>query len=394
MKKLLDGKYSGKPVGSSKLTRADKDWIRLCNALEILSRDGLDMNTVGATTLVDELQGYIDSKARPELLMSPPIASCISDMAINGECLRLGSHHPWRLWAPSLKSLTGGQVTQAPKTQAVFLGLWRSLISNAGPILQRYAPFRTKLSYPIAKKITKENTEAVRKTESILDDFWRVFDQATVEARKDTAVGKILATPRLLYRTSPWVEPASKPQRPQTVIFPSLAFDASGPQDSTRNAPIKGSPAPTEKPKKKTRGVAAPRELELNENHQAEDAPRMDRAPFKVNKRALKAFEVIFLTHSTDSRPGEIAWKEFLYAMGAIGFAPRKLMGSMWQFDPDPTKLGVERGIQLHEPHPSDKIQYLQARHHGRRLNRAYGWDSDMFALVEESNWIGEGLMA
>lgn len=67
--------------------------------------------------------------------------------------------------------------------------------------------------------------------------------------------------------------------------------------------------------------------------------------------------------------------------MGATGFAPQKPYGCIWQFTP--TKLDVERSIQFHEPHPNVKIRFAVARRMGRRLTRAYGWNSSMFDLEE-----------
>ena len=97
-------------------------------------------------------------------------------------------------------------------------------------------------------------------------------------------------------------------------------------------------------------------------------------------------FKTLFFSPSTTSTPGEVAWSDFLYAMVAVGFVPEKLYGSVWQFSPDRDKLAVERSIQFHEPHGANtKILYRIARRHGRRLNRAYGWDGSSFTLEEKS---------
>jgi hypothetical protein len=97
-------------------------------------------------------------------------------------------------------------------------------------------------------------------------------------------------------------------------------------------------------------------------------------------------FKTLFFTPSVTSTPGEVAWSDFLYAMVSMGFVPEKLYGSVWQFSPDPDKLDVDRSIQFHEPHGANtKILYRIARRHGRRLNRAYGWDGSSFILEEKS---------
>lgn len=101
--------------------------------------------------------------------------------------------------------------------------------------------------------------------------------------------------------------------------------------------------------------------------------------------RVLKVFKTLFYSPSVTSTPGEVARKDFLYAMLSIGFVPGKLYGSVWQFSPDLDKLAVERSVQFHEPHNvNTKILYCIARRHGRRLNRAYGWDGSSFTLEEK----------
>ncbi|PCH02639.1 Hypothetical protein PENO1_036920 [Penicillium occitanis (nom. inval.)] len=107
--------------------------------------------------------------------------------------------------------------------------------------------------------------------------------------------------------------------------------------------------------------------------------PRIDDAQplFKVDKRAFKVFSTLFFQPSQSSQPGEIPWNDFLHAMASTAFAVEKLYGSVWQFSP--RNSDVERSIQFHEPHPIAKIPFRMARRIGRRLNRAYGWNGDMF---------------
>lgn len=76
------------------------------------------------------------------------------------------------------------------------------------------------------------------------------------------------------------------------------------------------------------------------------------------------------------------SWSDFLHALVSTGFRAEKLYGSVWQFVP--TKIDVERSIHFHEPHPGGKMPYWVARRFGRRLNRAYGWESGMFVLMDK----------
>jgi hypothetical protein len=101
---------------------------------------------------------------------------------------------------------------------------------------------------------------------------------------------------------------------------------------------------------------------------------------FKLNARALKVFKTIFFTPSSNAVPGEVAWTDFLYAMKAVGFAPEAMGGSEWHFHPE--TVDVKHGIVFHSPHPNSKMTYRVARHNGRDLRRAYGWEGHMFALA------------
>lgn len=74
----------------------------------------------------------------------------------------------------------------------------------------------------------------------------------------------------------------------------------------------------------------------------------------KVDKRALRVLGTLFHIPNVTDQTGEIAWRDFLYAMASTGFAPHKLYGSIWQFTP--RNLDVERSIQFHEPHPGAKF--------------------------------------
>ncbi|KAJ5391389.1 hypothetical protein N7509_006879 [Penicillium cosmopolitanum] len=71
-------------------------------------------------------------------------------------------------------------------------------------------PSGGKFTYPIHKRRTQENTEALRKSEHNLDAFWASIDQLMVAKAGDlrnTAVRSLLSQPRILQRTPEWTEP-------------------------------------------------------------------------------------------------------------------------------------------------------------------------------------------
>lgn len=136
------------------------------------------------------------------------------------------------------------------------------------------------------------------------------------------------------------------------------------------------------KEKIKTRGRPALEPADQGAEPDANTTPQETnlKSKFIVSKKVAKVFSTLFFTPQTADLPGEIPWTDFLSAMVATGFNPVKLYGSAWQFTP--TNLDLERSIQFHEPHPIPKIPFWMARRHGRRLNRAYGWEGDMFETI------------
>ncbi|KLO86957.1 uncharacterized protein LW93_12814 [Fusarium fujikuroi] len=94
---------------------------------------------------------------------------------------------------------------------------------------------------------------------------------------------------------------------------------------------------------------------------------------FKVEPRALKTFRILFYDPDVTSTPGEVPWNNFLHALTSVGLAAEKLYGSVWQFSP--YTLEANGSIHFHEPHPHNKVPFVIARRHGRRLDRTYGVD-------------------
>jgi hypothetical protein len=241
-------------------------------------------------------------------------------------------------------------------------------------ITQYGMPSGGKFTYPSDKRRTKQNTEKMIVAEKNLDHFWSLYD-----ARWKRLVGKTINASmgehvpihrgQPLERTGPWIEPVQKPEKGEIRPFTPLEI----PQATYYNPTIL-----VAKTKLKTKGVASKESDSQPSPSAAGEQP--DKQPLlKVDKRTLKVFSTVFHIPNTSDQPGEIAWRDFLYAMASTGFAPQKLYGSIWQFTP--RNLDVERSIQFHEPHPGVKLPFTWARRIGRRLWRAYGWYGGMFAL-------------
>lgn len=185
-----------------------------------------------------------------------------------------------------------------------------------------------KFKYPVDKKRNKLTTEAMIQAEQNLDFFWEQFDSFWKKLHRTTVEKSMMhLAPRHrgqpLQRTHPWIEPGKelKQQSPQVETRNTL-----WPTESSQKA----APAPV-KSKQKTKGIAT------KSGHENPVLPvtQPDEQPvFRVDKRALKVFNTLFFTANQSSQPGEVPWRDFLYAMTSTGFAAQKLYGSIWQFTP------------------------------------------------------------
>ena len=338
--------------------------------------------------------------------MSDFVAAVIADLAICCECLRqLDLFQPWaNTFEDELVDRKEAIMKGFDKTAAPWGRLLSGLKKNERILYTYGVPTERRFYYPIDKRRTRENVEALREAEVNLDLFWAKVDQSMSLELKETQLSHLLATPRALQRTAPWVEvptkpapqkenerPANAPTEEEDLLKPlsQLYLDL---QRRTERTLQSGSPGKLKNVKSKTRGI--PRSSTGSDNDAAADQPLAAPAPiYHVDARALKTFRTLFYTPSTTATPGELAWTDFLHALTAVGFGARKLYGSVWQFGPLPADRRLqqqpgtafpagERSIQFHEPHPGGKMAFRVARRYGRRLNRAYGWDVGIFVLA------------
>jgi hypothetical protein len=340
----------------------------------------------GVETLVDEIERLIQSEPKAKELISPYVASVFADLSVLTECLRqIKIYQPWSEAFDNYMVHKEEGIKQEfiarTNPRAGFLGVLKyTSIANFG------IPQDKKFFYPVDKRRTKENIEAMREAEKNLDLFWQKVDQHMTSKSKHelefTNVWRMLSQPRTLQRTPEWTEPVPGNQHAQDneqieVLLQPLSevyFDL---EQRTKNS-IEPDQVRQKKTKEKTRGEARPPNEPAME--QVPDPQTPDKQPlFTVDRRAYKVFSTLFYKPSTSSLPGEIFWLDFCHAMSSVGFVAEKLYGSVWHFKP--TKLDVETSIHFHEPHPTAKLPFRTARRYGRRLNRAYGWHGEMFLL-------------
>ena len=361
---------------------------------------------IGMTNLVDELQRLVNSESAKSCISSY-IDSIVSELALLCGCLhQIEMYRPWYEMGGSMTkdTLVGAASVFAVRSES--LGdLYRDEDRNDDVLGTLGNPTDGKFVHPVGKRRTRENVEAMRSAEENLDKLWCRFDQDLMAKERQVwdAYGfldpefkpltsifarRALTQDRTLQRTAAWTEPkagTSQTSVTELYVLSSQLFlvDARSDEQTLRKnlshqAKIKIK-TKTHKPGNLT--IAVP---EAGPSTTADGSEARPKLP--LNARALKVFKTLFFTPSVTSTPGEVAWSDFLYAMVSVGFVPEKLYGSVWQFSPDPDKLDVDRSIQFHEPHGANtKILYRIARRHGRRLNRAYGWDGSSFTLEEKS---------
>jgi hypothetical protein len=221
--------------------------------------------------------------------------------------------------------------------------------------------------------------------ETALDLFWRAANAHWVRyvGTTPTALVKHIIGDRTLYRTPPWVEPLNKPLTSishfdaPAMMHPFFGHNHDVNQQVTGNF---NKLSVTVKEKRKTRGEVDGREEGMAGIAATVDDELTLSPTFKVDKRAHKVFRSLFHSPNSPDQPGEVAWPDFLHAMIKAGFGAEKLQGSAWHFTPQ--NLDVDRSIQFHEPHPSNKLPFVWARRYGRRLTRAFGWTRDSFAFA------------
>lgn len=237
--------------------------------------------------------------------------------------------------------------------------------------------------YPIDKRRTRDNVEAMRAAERHLTCSGKrhqhiAYNKAP-KIRATAIWNRLLAQPWMLQRTPEWVDSSKALRSSEEKEVEALCKPLSGilfNLERRTESTVHHDQRPSQKTKEKSRGVTRPvEEPALNE---VLDRHLQDVQPlFTVDKRAYKVFTILLYTPSTSSQPGEVPWLDFCHAMLSTGFVVEKLYGSVWQFTP--TRLDVERSINFHEPHPSGKLPFRTARRYGRRLNRLCGWYGGMF---------------
>ncbi|KJR81440.1 uncharacterized protein SPSK_01075 [Sporothrix schenckii 1099-18] len=371
----------------------------------MLWEDGQQIFLLRMTTAVDELERLIETEPEAKSLVSAHVAAFIGDLSIVAQCLaQIDLYQPWSSGFENHMVKYKDTVERAVDAEhAPMIKIQAAVQDNSlADATKLGTPTGGRFAYPCEKRPTKENTEALRQAERNLDAFWACVDRHMYVKAGDltgTATQTLLLQPRIVQRTAQWVEPVmpgngkggKKGAAPAnktssgSIGNPLSAFYFGVVEKPSQGRLTASSSRDKAKIKTKTKGMAAAAAASPTDDlaglslTDAEPVVQDTQPTMPVDARALKVFRTLFFNADVSSTPGEVPWRDFLHAMTSTGFQAEKLYGSVWQFRL--TALDIERSIQFHEPHPRGKMTYEVARRVGRRLNRAYGWVSDMFVL-------------
>ncbi|KAJ4314722.1 hypothetical protein N0V94_006327 [Neodidymelliopsis sp. IMI 364377] len=338
--------------------------------------------------LLDEFERLMRDDPRARSLISAHLAKDLSQISVLAECLH--HLHQFQPWAHKVES-------DIEENKIKLLVTYNKTFKHWGRIHQEQAEFEDgklyklcnphdgKFEYPVHLPPSRVRVDKMRSAEAALDAFWKGANRhwLSVVRTTPTTLVKHIMGERTLRRTQPWAEMskgAKLPKNPATTNMMPEPFSGHI-HDVTKQ--ITGGTVESMSYRSKTKTRGATNEPEIEEAH-PDAVPTVQtstRPTFKVDKRSLKVFRTLFHCPNSPDQPGEVVWTNLLHAMTSLGFGAEKLRSSAWQFTPPPAM--AERPIQLHEPHPSNKLPFVLARHYGRRLNIAFQWTIESFELAK-----------
>ncbi|MCJ1352732.1 MAG: hypothetical protein MMC33_002716 [Icmadophila ericetorum] len=298
--------------------------------------------------LMDELDRYIRNDLSQKHLISPLVAEKLSDLSVLSECIRqIDLYQPWAAHSDFEEVGANPELTKLHMMTFIpFKKLYEA--THGIDYAHLGTPASENFYYPVDKRRTKENVEAIRKAEQNLDLFWDFVD--TEVSQKDKIVQSFMAAyqkveGRQFLRTPEWIEPLKKVTEVKDATLIEAPWKSLAQLDvNSRKSTMEL--IHEEKIKVKTRGVARP-PPSIAATGTALPSSQADFQPnFSVSKRTLKVFSALFHKPSSEADiPGDIPWPEFLHAIVSVGFGAEKLYGSAWQFMPNEVGCGAEYSV-------------------------------------------------
>ncbi|OTA67825.1 hypothetical protein K449DRAFT_453452 [Hypoxylon sp. EC38] len=136
----------------------------------------------------------------------------------------------------------------------------------------------------------------------------------------------------------------------------------------------------TKKPKTKTHGQPYPSPPEEAQGGQSAAAEEKERERIVVSASQMQLLEQMFPEPGETSGGRSFRWQLFLEIMVVAGFETHQKNGSAVSF------RHADRGgsIVFHKPHPQPVIDHIMLSTMGKRLNKWYGWDRDLFVVKDQ----------
>ncbi|TGO14873.1 hypothetical protein BTUL_0047g00350 [Botrytis tulipae] len=344
--------------------------------------------------LFDELERYLLANPAEKDRITTLGQSILSDVGIVASISRdLYLHQPWASTVNQQLKTDDGTIkaitdSKWKRTMDVFA----NLDIKAKDELTKLVESPNCFHYPAERRRNAANNHRMRQAEELLDKVWDRIDQGYLEASGNTtltsAFQDLISNQRRLIRTPGWVETAAKVKQSRQQrtsidngLISSFQHVRIEEGKSTQSLEL-GDRIIKAKAKSKSKKAEPSQEpAPLTEEVPETEEDEAQRELLKVSKKTYRVFTALFYTPSEKDPPGEISWQEFLQAMAAGGLNSEALYGSIWHFTPQKTHADkLKRSIQFHQPHPG-KLSLRTARFFGRRLNRAFGWEIDLFSL-------------
>ncbi|KAJ9615043.1 hypothetical protein H2200_001117 [Cladophialophora chaetospira] len=353
----------------------------LCNMQKIGAQ------VLGIWNFTEEVGHMLAQKPSFRKHISPFVYNLFSDLALVVHVFKeivmssTWSTHVVQSRKVELRPLEICQCSQGVEYLTKKLSKHFATLETAGT-MPHLIPLTSTFHYPVEKPRSESTVNALRRAETNLDELWRAIDEGATDYPGVTLHDLFLLydpDARHTRRTPPWL-PLPVQSSSETISEkddPTVSNLASQPEKPGRWR--------YEQPrhKIKTRGPSTSAEPQVGRLlHTPTSALEFSGLPtkFELKDRALKVFNTLFHTQSSDAPKREVCWDDFRYAMRSVGFVGEKLYGSVWHFVPGENHV-VTQSIHFHEPHPANKLTFHVARRIGRRLNRRYGWTGEMFTL-------------
>ncbi|OTA93449.1 hypothetical protein M434DRAFT_30954 [Hypoxylon sp. CO27-5] len=138
----------------------------------------------------------------------------------------------------------------------------------------------------------------------------------------------------------------------------------------------------TRKPKTKTHGQPYPSPPEEAQGEQSAATEEKELERIVVSALQMQLLEQMFPEPGETPGSRSFRWQLFVEIMVVAGFELRQKNGSAVSF------RHADRGgsIVFHKPHPQPVIDHIMLSTMGKRLNKWYGWDRDLF--VSSKNFV------